>query len=99
MKHSKFIHFFISCLLYSVLFVSGCNKNGELTSLELFESTEPDSDVRIEFKELHLDTLKLETIESSYVGFISVNDDSIRFIDKRFGWMFVFDEMLMPKYG
>lgn len=92
MKYRYEILFFIPYMILAALFLHGCNKNSELTSLELFGDIEPDSDVGIEFEELHLDILKLETIESSYVGFISVSDDSIRFFDERFGWVFVFDE-------
>jgi len=71
---------------------SSCSKSDEgMTSLDIF-NIEPIGEKDIQFDELQMDTLRLDRIESSHVGFISISNDSIRFIDERFGWMFVFDK-------
>lgn len=45
----------------------------------------------IVIEELMLDSLSLDKIESSYLGFLRIIDDSLFFIDNRFCWIFSFD--------
>jgi hypothetical protein len=81
--------FFIVLMILIPLF--GCNQSSDhRTSRDLF-SKEPFTEEEIQFENLQLDTLRLDQIESSYVGFLIVSNDSIRFIDQRFGWIFTFD--------
>ena len=67
---------------------STCHKQVEV----LFRDSLITSNKRIEIKKLQFDTIRLDRIESSYLGSIKIVGDSIYFIDKRFCWVFTFDK-------
>ncbi|CAL2089320.1 hypothetical protein [Tenacibaculum sp. 190524A05c] len=52
------------------------------------------SQKRIIIDSIKIDTLDFEVVESSFDGFLKIDNNNINFIDSRFGWFFTFD-----KYG
>lgn len=79
------VAFFILC--FSILACSSENYKKET----LF-SANPVAKKNIWFESLQLEAIQLDSIASSYVGIISIGKDSIRFIDKKYNWIFVFDK-------
>jgi len=69
-----------------IAFIACCNR----VSKEEYE-IDITSEKQIFIKTVKLDTLHLDKIESSYLGFLRIIDDSLFFIDNRFCWIFSFD--------
>lgn len=79
---------FLVILLLSITIIS-CKKTPKFESY--FEA-EKYSKVNIKDQvEIQIDTIVLETIESSYLGAIEYSDESIVFVDFRFCWAFRFN--------
>lgn len=80
------------------LLISCSNKK----EYESFFDTKHQGDVVISIETLSLDTILIKGIESSYTGYVDVYNDSLCFIDARFGWIFLFDQngkMVMKRLG
>lgn len=93
MTQKNFSTFYIITLIacLSFLWYSCIEDDGRITTHDIF-IVEPFGEKDIQFDEIQLDTLVMDRIESSHVGFISIRNDSIFFIDERFGWIFVYDK-------
>lgn len=81
----------MSVLFLFALNMEGCTHiNDEMSSLNLF-STSPIKKQNIRFKSVHLDSLVLDSVSTSFMGGIIVQDHCLLFIDQRFCWAIKFD--------
>lgn len=79
----------VSILITIIIFsLAGCNNN---KSKNYFIAP-VNNNRNVIYDSIKLDTISFQSIESSYIGFIRIVSNSIYFIDKRFGWIFEFDD-------
>jgi len=77
--------------IYIIILLStliGCKHSDKYES---YFATDKFSEVNIKNFEINLDTIKLEKMESSYLGAIDYLDTIIAFVDYRFCWVYLFD--------
>lgn len=76
---------FLSSLLFILISCSNVKE------YEGFFDAQHQGDAVISIETLNLDTILLKDIESSYTGYVDIYNDTLCFIDARFGWIFLFD--------
>ncbi len=78
-------------LLFSMVFMLFQCSDSATTSHDVFDVT-PTNNSEILFEEINPEPIKLDSIESSYEGFATFQDDQIQFVDTRLGKIFHFDQ-------
>jgi len=76
----------IIIMVLTGLFIS-CNKVSKENVL-----IEKSKAKKIRLNNIVLDTIILDKIQSSYFGFLTINNDTLQFVDSRFCWVFLFDK-------
>lgn len=76
-------------LIIVVISLISCGSNHD--SSDYYYVMQPSGEKNVIIENLEIEAIKLDPIESSLIGFITIQNDSIHFIDERFGWAFVFD--------
>ena len=70
------------------IFILGCNNAPDNTRFAPIENYPPQNSI----KTIELEELELESIEASYIGELFVNNETIGYIDQKFGWIFLFNK-------
>ena len=78
--------FLIIIIIIIIISVFSCKKDIKISFNNL-------SSKRIILKSIKLDSINYSEIKSSLSGFLEIRNDSIYFIDKRFGFIFSFDSI------
>jgi len=76
-------------LMLLLLVIYSCQK--KTVDENLIGST-PLSKKDLKIQTIKVEFMNLDEIETSYTGFFKILDDQIYFIDRRFGWVFIFDK-------
>ena len=64
----------------------------EVDSKEFYKTTDMSVDDNIMYHYFSLDTIKLQKVETSFIGHFLVNDKTIYFVDERFNYVSSFDK-------
>ena len=76
-------------ILLILLFGVSCGPDPE--SSHSFYVAEPGGATEKLYDALDFEAVRLDRVESSFLGHIIIKNDFIHFLDQRFGWAFVFD--------
>ena len=81
----------LACLLLLAGLLTGCLSSGVKPELARLFPTPTEQNVKkIEIRHLDVEPYSLDTIESSYMGYLELRNDTIYLIDKRYCWVFRF---------
>lgn len=89
LRVSNSLKFFMIILLAGLFLLnSSCRK--EKKGNNIFDAEfSKNRDIRLD--SLNLETIELDSVASSHLGFVAINNDTIQFIDSKYNWVFLFD--------
>lgn len=75
-------------MVAALIVLSGCTGGNQDTA---HFATPQNTPKNIAIERIHLDSIVISDISSSYIGFVRVFGDSLYFMDQRFSWLFAMD--------
>ena len=79
-----------SLFLFSLFVEEGCSPTDNVENESLFPLPKETNQIKKKFQRLELEPFSLDSVESSYMGYLEMDQDTIYQIDEKFCWVFRF---------